>query len=275
MPDLKHLQADTTPEEIVRILREDGGLIIDNVLDAASLETLRSEVMPYVDNAKDGQNVFAGFKTRRIGALMARSRKCGELALNPLMNAACKDFLSPFCDGYQLHFSQVIAIGQGEGEQFLHKDRGVWGGHVPYNIETQFSTIWAMTDFTKENGATVVVPGSHLWDKDRYPKPEELAYAEMKAGSVLLYSGTTTHGGGANKTDERRIGVFLHYTLNWLRQEENQYLSCPPDIAKNLPKELRDLMGYTNGGPVLGFFSEPVGPGEGMELTSAENMFKD
>ena len=96
---------------------------------------------------------------------MARSPTCRELALDPIINEVSQKFLEPHCDGYQLHFTSAISIGPGETQQVLHRDRGVWGGYVPRKIETQLSTVWAITDFTKENGATQVVPGSHKWDK--------------------------------------------------------------------------------------------------------------
>jgi ectoine hydroxylase-related dioxygenase (phytanoyl-CoA dioxygenase family) len=146
---------------------------------------------------------------------------------------------------------------------------------VPRRIETQLSTIWAVSDFTRDNGATLLAPGSQHWDKDRQPEPHEIAAAEMTAGSVLVHTGTVLHGGGTNLTDTHRLGVLLHYTLNWLRQEENQYLSCPPDVAEDLPPELRALMGYSQGGTVLGFYSAPVGPGLGPEIASPERLFSD
>lgn len=274
MPALTHLPANTNAEKIIEILRKDGGVIIDNVLSSVELEELNKEIQPFLAKTAEGTNEFSGHQTKRVGALMARSKSCQKLALNPLVNQACRKYLEPFCDGYQLHFSQVVSIAKGQGNQMLHKDRYVWGGYVPDNIETQFSTIWAVSDFTKENGATQVVPGSHLWDRKRKPLPEEITWAEMKAGSVFIYSGSTIHGGGANETNDDRVGALLHYTLNWLRQEENQYLSCPPEVAKELPKELRSLIGYSAGGPVLGFFSPPVGPGEGQELIYPESMFE-
>ena len=160
-----------------------------------------------------------------------------------------------------------------ETAQILHRDRGVWGGYVPRKIETQFSTVWAITDFTKDNGATQIVPGSHKWDKTRAPMAEEIENAEMSAGSVIIYTGSVMHGGGENKTSENRLGVFLHYAPNWLRQEENQYLSCPPSIAKDLKPELRDLMGYSQGGYVLGFFTDPTDTEGKFESVSPKKLF--
>ena len=120
---------------------------------------------------------------------------------------------------------------------------------------------------------TQAVPGSHKWDKNREPLPEEIAYAEMKAGSVFIYTGSVLHGGGTNNTDSPRLGVFLHYAPGWLRQEENQYLSCPPEIAKDFSPELRSLIGYSKGGYVLGFFSDPEDKEGKLESVSPEKIF--
>ena len=97
----------------------------------------------------------------------------------------------------------------------------------------------------------------------------------MSAGSVFIDTGSVRHGGGANKTSENRLGVFLHYAPNWLRQEENQYLSCPPSIAKDLAPELRDLMGYSQGGYVLGFFTDHTDTEGKFDSVSPKKLFGD
>ena len=197
-----------------------------------------------------------------------------EMALDSRMLDAARTYLAEHCDDVQLHFTSAVAIAPGESTQILHRDRGIWGGYVPRQMEPLFSTICALTPFTRENGATQVVVGSHHWDKKRQPGPDEIAYAEMSPGSVLCYNGTVLHGGGANTTeDETRVGVFLHYTLNWLRQEENQYLSCPPEHAQHLSQELRALIGYAKGGYVLGFYSDPDDDSAQHESVSPENLF--
>ena len=228
---IQHVNADADLDTILEIIDRDAAVVIDNVLSEDDLIQIKNELQPYLNNDIEGDNEFTGFQTKRVGALIARSPKCRELALDPTINALSKKFLEPHCDGYQLHFTSAIQIGPNETAQILHRDRGVWGGYVPRKIETQLSTVWAITDFTKENGATQVVPGSHKWDKNRTPLEEEIENAEMTAGSVFIYTGSVMHGGGANQTSENRLGVFLHYAPNWLRQEENQYLSCPPSIA--------------------------------------------
>ena len=273
MGEVKHVSIDTPIEEILNILDEDAGLIIDNYLNQDNLEFIKNDLKPYLEVTKNGQDEFTGFETKRVGALMARSKTCQDLALDPFINQMADSFLGPHCESYQLHFTSAIQIGPGESSQILHRDRGVWGGYIPRKIETQFSTVWAINDFTKENGATQVVPGSHKWHKDRQPLPEEIAYAEMKAGSVFIYTGSVLHGGGTNNTDEPRLGVFLHYAPSWLRQEENQYLSCPPEVAKDFSPELRSLIGYSKGGYVLGFFTDPEDKEGRLESVSPEKIF--
>lgn len=139
----------------------------------------------------------------------------------------------------------------------MHRDRLAWGTHMPLEIEPQFNTIWALTDFTASNGATRVVPGSQNWPWERRARADEIGQAEMSAGSVLLYSGSVLHSGGENRSDERRLGLNITYCLAWLRQEENQYLSCPPQIARELEPELQEILGYTQGHYALGYFSDP------------------
>ncbi len=130
--------------------------------------------------------------------------------------------------------------------------------------------MWALTDFTKENGATRVVPGSQDWEYERRAKEEEIGYAEMPRGSVLIYSGSVIHGGGENISDMNRMGINITYSLAWLRQEENQFLSCPPDVARDFEPELQELLGYTMGSVACGYYSQLLPPGEARELCPPE-----
>ena len=275
MGKVKHVSADTPIEKILSILDQDAGVVIDNFLSSDDLNLIKEDLKPYLNVTHNGQDNFTGFETKRVGGLMARSKTCQKLALNPLINKMAESFLGPHCENYQLHFSSAIQIGPGESSQILHRDRGVWGGYIPRKIETQFSTVWAINDFNEENGATQVVPGSHKWDKNREPLPEEIACAEMKAGSVFIYTGSVLHGGGTNTTDESRLGIFLHYAPSWLRQQENQYLSYPPEVAKDFSTELRSLIGYSKGGYVLGFFTDPNDKEGKFESVSPEKLFGD
>jgi hypothetical protein len=272
---LQHFTPDDDPQVMLEALERDAAIVVEGLVGVEDLDALRAEIDPYLDATPNGEIDFHGQHTRRVGALIARSPACGRLATHPLLLALADGFLSPYCDKFQLHFTQAVRIDPGETAQMLHRDRGVWGSYLSRKVETQLSTIWALDDFTEDNGATLVAPGSQVWHRDRAPEPHEVLPAEMPAGSVLIYSGSVLHGGGANISNGNRRAVLLHYTLGWLRQEENQYLSCPPEIACTLDPDLRRLIGYQRGGPLLGFYSPPTNPGQGPELVGPDVLFAD
>ena len=269
MVQLTTLPASASNDEILSVVHKDGAVIVKDLLGAAELDGLMGELRPYMDATRFGQDAFTGFKTTRTGALVARSPACRELVLNPVVLEATRVFLEPYCARVQLHLAQIIRLGPGQPQQMVHRDRWAWGKYLQ-GVEPQFNTIWALTDFTRENGATRVVPGSISWPDDREAKPEEVCQAEMAAGSVLLYTGSVFHGGGENRSVDDRIGLNITYSLGWLRQEENQYLSCPPEIARELPPALQDLLGYTLGSYALGYYTPPLPPGEGPEAVGPE-----
>lgn len=264
---------ETTPQLLVDAVRETGAAIVEGLLDADSLARLEEEIMPWVEATAPGQDDFSGRRTTRTGALVARSPSVRDRVMDPLVTDAARTFLGPFCAKIQLHLTQLIRILPGQASQLLHRDRLAWGGFLPAALEPQFNTIWAVTDFTSENGATQVVPGSPAWDPARQAEEDEIVLAEMPAGSVLIYSGSVIHGGGANRSETPRMGLNITYALGWLRQEENQYLSCPPEIARELSPELREMLGYDYGSYALGYFTPPLPPGEGPEVVSPEWLF--
>lgn len=265
MTAITHLPADTDIATLMAVLRRDGALIVDDLIPDAEMAALHDEVAPWIAATPVGRDGFSGTRTTRTGALVARSPLTRQLVMHPLIRAACDDLLLPFCERWQLHLTQLIRIMPGQGEQPIHRDRWAWGTHLGH-LEPQLNTIWAVTDFTAANGATVVAPGSLGQPDDWRPGPDDLTRAEMRRGSVLVYTGGVFHGGGANVSDADRIGLNLTYTLGWLRQEENQYLACPPAIARTLDPDLQALIGYAMGSYALGYYSPPLPPGDGPEL---------
>jgi len=275
MAEVKHISIDTSDEEALRIIEEDAAVIVDDVIQETEIDNILEELDPFIKGNLKGADDFTGFKTSRVGALIARSHGCRELAMHNKINSLASEFLKPYCDNYQLHFTSLISIGPGETKQILHRDRGLWGGYISRKIETQFAVVWAASDFTYENGATQLVPGSHKWDAKRQPLEDEIAYAEMKKGSVLIYTGSVLHGGGDNTSNDMRSGIFIHYAPGWIRQQENQYLSCPPEIAKELSPELRSLIGYSKGGYVMGFYTDPEKKDGKLESVTPEKIFSN
>lgn len=254
---LETFSPDTSPEILSEALIEQGACIVRDVIDDKVVQQMTDEVMPYIETTPMGNDEFSGRSTQRTGALIARTPTCRDLTMNRLILDAAHTFLGPYTDKIILHLTQTIYIHPGSPAQTLHRDRLAWGTHIPREIEPQFNTIWALTDFTAENGATRCIPGSNKWDWDKRGAKDQIVQAQMSAGSVFLYSGSVLHSGGENQSDTPRLGLNLTYTLGWLRQEENQYLSCPPHIAKDLEPDLQDLLGYTQGNYALGYYSDP------------------
>ena len=267
---LTTVTSEATVEEVVQLLRQDGALIIKDIISPQVVEQLTAEMQPYINATPTGRDEFTGHTTRRTGALAARSAACRDLIVNDLVLGSAKEYLKPFTRKIILHLTQTIDIGPGAAAQEIHRDRYAWGKYLPREIEPQFNTIWALTDFTAENGATQCVPGSQDWDWSQSHTAEQICQAEMTKGSVFIYSGSVLHAGGENRSSAHRLGLNLTYCLGWLRQEENQYLSCPPEIAKNFDPALQDLLGYTQGEYALGYYTDPTDPTDGRDIVPPE-----
>ncbi|MFZ4721483.1 MAG: phytanoyl-CoA dioxygenase family protein [Ilumatobacteraceae bacterium] len=258
---LEHFSRDAAPAEVAEAIRRDGAAIIDRAVDADTVARVRAESAPYLEATPFGPDTFSGRRTRRMGSLVARSTACHELIAHPSVLGVCDEILGANASSYQLHLTQIIDIGPDEPAQQLHRDHWAWDFFpFPPGFEVEISTIWAMQEFTERNGATRVIPGSHRWEGEVKPSPDETVAAEMPEGSVLIYTGSVFHGGGANRSDERRMAVNIDYCLGWLRQEENQYLSCPPEVARDLPVELARLIGYSRAAYALGYFGDTLDP---------------
>jgi hypothetical protein len=255
--DVPRLPAGAAVDAVEDALRDAGCAVVEELAPVALVDAIAAELEPHLAATPTGGDEFTGFRTRRTGALLARSVGFRELAAHPLVLGALDRVLGDHATSYQLHLTQVIEIGPGEPAQLVHRDQWAFDFFpFPAGFEVECHTMWAMTDFTDENGATRVIPGSHRWEDKLRPSPDETVPAEMPKGSVLLYLGSLYHGGGANRSAAPRRGVNVGYTLSWLRQEENQYLACPPEIARELPEPLARLAGYRRGAYALGYYGD-------------------
>jgi hypothetical protein len=266
---ITHLRSDATPDAVVAALGSDGAVVVDDVVAGSLLERIEGELRPFLDVTPTGPDDFSGGLTRRTGALIARSPSCRELILHPLALGTANNFLG-HATNIQLHLTQAIAIGPGESAQPIHRDQWAFDFFpFPRGYEVQCNTMWALTDFTEDNGATRVVLASNLAEDKLRFEQEDTQPATMSRGSVLFYSGSVYHGGGANHSAHTRIGLNITYNVAWLRQEENQYLSVAREVAESLPTELLRLMGYERGAYALGYIDdlrdpiEAVRPGAG------------
>ena len=253
---IPRFQAPVPAEKVAEALASSGVAIVERLAPAAQLEAARRELAPFVEKTPTGSDGFAGHRTKRTGGLVARSPICRELVAHPFVLDVVGRVLG-HASNFQVHLTQLIAIGPGEPAQLIHRDQWAFDFFpFPVGYEVQCNTIWAMNEFTAENGATRVIPGSNrLADKLRFEETDTLP-AVMPAGSVVFYTGSLYHGGGANRSEHVRHGLNLTYALGWLRQEENQYLSVPADVARTFPDALLRLMGYARGAYALGYVDD-------------------
>jgi ectoine hydroxylase-related dioxygenase (phytanoyl-CoA dioxygenase family) len=286
MAELRHLPVTAPITEVVEVLRADGGVIIDDLIDARTVAAINAEIDPFVGAADPGMRhlnpaiqFFFGDRTKHVGGLAGKSRTFAtEVMIHPLLLGVCDAILQPSCATYQLNLAHLLVRGPGADAQYLHRDELVWNLVPRPHPELQLASIVALVDFDAANGATRVAPGSHRWAPERAAAPDEIADAVMRAGSAVVYLGSTIHGGGANSTAERwRRGVHLSYTLGWLRTEENNYLAVPPSVARELPRRCQEILGYAvhdaleHGGGYLGMVAlrDPLELLEGGELDAA------
>ena len=239
-------------DEVAGAIERDGYAIVTGLLDSDGISALKGELDPLIEATPFGHEDFMGKYTKRFGCLLARCPASHDMALNSLVLGVVDKVLGPYCANFQINYTGVMHLEPGEKAQVLHRDAGLYPFQNPAP-PTICATMWAVSDFTAENGATCLVPGSHLWDDERQPKPAEIAMAEMPAGSVLIYNGSTIHAGGANRSNSERTGAAIQFALGWLRQEENQYIAMPIEQARTLPRRLQELMGYDLATVNLGF----------------------
>jgi hypothetical protein len=249
---------------VAEVVGADGAVIVDRLAPAALMDRIDQELRPFVDATPFGPDDFSGSRTRRTGALVARSPSARELVLHPLALGTAGLVLG-HASNFQLHLTQAIAIGPGATAQPIHRDQWAFDFFpFPSGYEVQCNTIWAQTDFTEANGATRIVPGSNRSEDKLTFTASDTEPAEMERGSALIYSGSVYHGGGANRTGETRVGLNITYNVAWLRQEENQYLSVPREVAATLPVGLLRLLGYDRGAYALGYIDDLRDPIEAV-----------
>jgi ectoine hydroxylase-related dioxygenase (phytanoyl-CoA dioxygenase family) len=265
MSPVTRLSATATPEDVALCMHRDGACIVENLVPTQLLDQISFEIQPYVDKTPPGNIDEVGLVTTRTGGLAGRSPAARELIMHPLILAVGKLVLAK-TDAMQLMNTEIISIGASETAQPLHRDQDVWGYPFPPGYEPEFSVMWPLnTDFTVENGATRLVPGSHRTGARASFDDAEIERATMTRGSVLIWTGSVYHGGSANSSGVVRQGVNIAYAVGWVRQEENQYLAVPPEVATTLDDDLLRLMGYERPSP---------GSGNGVDRSHPLGVFR-
>ncbi len=243
------MKATADSEDVAARLLADGYVIVTGMLDTADVDAARADLDRVLGSTPTGRNAFEGFATQRIYALFAKTRTFDTAATHPLLLAV----LDAVLGHYQLSAPVGIRIGPGEKAQILHRDDAIYPVPEPH-APLVVNTMWPLDPFTAENGATRFVPGSHAWEPGRVPADDDpVETAVMSPGSAMFYLGSLWHGGGANQTGAPRLGVILEYAAGWLRQQENQCLAVPREVARELPERLQELLGYNIYPPFVGY----------------------
>ncbi len=273
-------RSNEDPDVMYEQLADAGCLVVHDMADSVTTSAVRAELKEYMNVAdfseEDNPEAFYPGRTRRVIALMYRSPTMLNLLMHPTVGQLGDRHLLSNCKQWQLNVSAAVEVGPGARDQVLHREEDLYPYFSLPRPNMVLASMWAISDFTADNGGTQLVPGSHRWDSGRQAQPDEIVRAEMPEGSVLFWLGGTLHGAGANITDDQwRYGILLTYHLGWLRQEENQIVSYPLADALALPEDIRERLGfgmdYENG---LGFY-DPFVLLEEEQLTSLDpSVFK-
>jgi ectoine hydroxylase-related dioxygenase (phytanoyl-CoA dioxygenase family) len=248
-PLLSPFQAECT--DVAAALRLNGWTILHDVLPRVVIEALAGDLRPIFDRTPFCSGDFYGNHTKRFGSLLRRSGHAASLVQCPEVLAAVEEVLSPWCDTIQLNLAQAIAIHPGAPVQFPHRDQDMWEG-VKGEVEYLVNVMWPLVPFTAENGATLLYPGSHGSTALDENWQGEAVAAECGPGDAILFTGSTLHGAGSNRTLAVRDAVVVSYCLGWLKPYENQWLAYPPSVARSFDPDLAALIGYRQHRPNLG-----------------------
>lgn len=266
MTALTTLDPTASVAEAAAVVERDGGVIIRDFFDAQTVAEVRSEIDQALAAVPWGQDDFSGHRTKRLYGIFQHTRHAATAVRHPHYAGLAKHFLelpvpvyvgeeqAQLAPTYTVGVSSIIDIHPGEGAQPLHRDDTVWQWRHPQGYrQARVQIMVAVTDFTAENGGTMVVPGSHLWGDDRGPRVDEAVPTQMSAGSALIWVGGTFHGGGTNASDSNRIGLTIGLDLGFLRQEENAYLTYPLEVVKSFDEDIQRLLGWSVCPPGTGF----------------------
>jgi N-acyl-L-homoserine lactone synthetase len=232
-------------------LRADGYCIIPDALPVETIGRLNEDLDQRFFDTPFSEGGFYGPLTKRFGSLLKRSAVAADLVQHPLILEIAQAILGPWCDRFNLNLTQGIEIHPGAPAQFPHRDQDMWAGDKG-RIEYLVNVMWPLTEFSAENGATRIWPGSHHPGAQDLPPVEKPVVAEMAPGSVLVFLGSTLHSAGGNYARSIRRGMIVSYCLGWLKPFENQWLCYPPAIARTFTPELAELIGYCQHRPNLG-----------------------
>eukprot|EP01084_Bolivina_argentea_P179348 309928_1 len=255
------LKTNNQLKKDINEIQTNGYIILRDQISKTEMDKIYTKSLELcTESSSFGRNVFEGYKTKRISGLLAKSRLYDKMFLNKRIENICKYYLFP---NYLLGITQLSAIYSGPTPQPMHKDGGSYTylhPETPTKHPFQVSLVWAISDFSANNGATNIIPKSHLWNENRKIdfKNDKIIPVEMNSGSCIVFLDTLYHGGGVNKSNKPRIGLVTNFVQPWLRTQENHFLTVPFDLIVNnkIPKKIQKLIGYSIHTPNYGMSNE-------------------
>ncbi len=243
---LRYFDRTADTGAVVEALRRDGAVVVTDLAELRLVDTIRAELRTDLDaSGLKPSSDFDGCRTLRSNRVLSTAPSAAYLVDHDMLVGVADAILLPHCATYQVGSMTAIEILPGESAQALHRDDSLYPIENA-GMELQIGVMWALDDFTAENGGTRIVLGSHRFLRSWHlPSVSDWESAVMPKGSALFYMGSTWHGGGANQSNAPRSGLINTYSLGWLRQESNQYLETPPEVAARFGPRLRALLGYT------------------------------
>ena len=232
-----------TAQDHIDEVAKRGWTVIEDAIDLDLIDALAEDLRRLETElgTRPAENSFEGRNTLRIYNLLARNQIWWQVPVHPAVLPVVDGVLDAGCLVSSL---SSINIGPGESAQPIHADDQLIPLDKPH-APTVCNTMWALTDFTEANGATRVISGTHTADDSPvYGQHYDSEPAVMRKGSVLVWHGSLWHGGGANTTDDRRVGIAMNYCAGFIRQQENQQLGIPVEMVARMPKRLQELVGY-------------------------------
>lgn len=229
-------------DALVERIERDGYAVVERLLPRDDVLEIKDALAPWLKGEKMGRNDFEGFRSERVYALLAKAPCIAKIVEHPVTLAVIDRLLPP---NYLLSACLAINVHPGETPQRFHTDDSSGRLWKRPHAWCGISTIWAFDDFTADNGATEVVPGSHRWGEEDLPATEARAVkVEMPAGSAVIFAGNLFHRGGANRSNGTRLAITPQYCAPWLRQLENMVLAVPPELARQYSDRVQSLLGY-------------------------------
>lgn len=261
---LQRLPAQSDTRTILEVLDRDGGLVVEGMFAASTIEQMREAVVRAATDFAPGAatqgldeagKLFVGHNTIRFSSLGKLSPAYFEMLENPTYAAIADAVLLPWCGSYWVNTAQAMLIGPESPAQMLHRDCDNWpqvsSWNWPDGPEVTLSAMIALEEVTEELGATRVIPGSHRWtDYADRGDPGMTCPAEMSVGDALVYTGKVVHGGGANRTSDRwRLAMHLSFVVGWLVPEESSPLDYSDADLKDQSARVQRLLGHRSYDP--------------------------